>query len=109
MTEDEFHEYFGHMSSGKNCILCAIVCGSMRFIYKVVDKYVEACHGYFFDMDTLTMSHRAYCGTTYYTCMRDRGSKSIKDFPLVFKSDFILQFDIWIQRQRADPIYQVCN
>ena len=72
MTEDQFHEYYGHMGSGKNCILCALVRGSMRFIYKVVDKYAEARFGYFFDMDTLTVSHRASCGTQYYTGMRDR-------------------------------------
>ena len=41
--------------------------------------------------------------------MRDRGSTCIKEFPLVFKSDFVLQFDIWITRMRKDPIYSVYN
>ena len=94
MTEDEFHSHYGHMGCGKNCVLCALIRGSMRFIYTVVDKYIETRMGYFFDMDTLTVSHRASCGTKYYTCMRDRGSKTIKEFPLVFRSDFVDQFDV---------------
>ena len=109
MTEAEFHEWYGHMGSGKNCALCHLVRGCMRFIYKVVDKYVETRMGYFFDMDTLTMSHRAYCGTKYYTGLRDRGSKAIKAFPLVFRDDLIAQFDRWLTAKRADPIYQVYN
>ena len=109
MSEQDFHEYYGHMGSGKHCALCYLVKGCMRFIYRVVDKYVETRMGYFFDMDTLTMSHRAYCGTKYYTAMRDRGSKFIKSFPLVFKDDFIDQFDIWLRQMRSDPIYRVYN
>ena len=108
-SEEDFHERYGHMGSGKKCILCHLVKGSMRFIYSVVDKYIETRMGYFFDMDTLTVSHRASCGTKYYTCMRDRGSKTIKEFPLVFRSDFVDQFDAWLTRQRADPLYTVFN
>ena len=57
MTEDEFHEFYGHMGCGKNCVICHLVRGSMRFIYKVVDKYIETRTGYMFDMDTLPISH----------------------------------------------------
>lgn len=109
MTEADFHDYYGHMGSGKHCILCYLIKGCMRFIYKVTDKYCEERMGYFFDMDTLTMSHRAYCGTKYYTGLRDRGSKYNKVFSLVFRNDFISQFDKWLTRTRADPIYQVYN
>ena len=86
MTEPDFHEYYGHMGSGKNCILCALLRGCMRFIYKVVDKYIETRMGYYWDLDILTASHRANCGTKYYAYLRDRGSKAIdQGFPSRFK------------------------
>ena len=109
MTEQEFHEHYGHMGSGKNCALCAIVKGCMRFIYRVVDKYCETRMGYVFDMDTLTFSTRASCGAKVGTFMRDRAAKYIKDFVLVFKDDFIDQFDMWLTSCRNDPIHQVYN
>ena len=109
MTEHDFHEFYGHMGSGKNCTLCYLLRGCMRFIYKVVDKYIETRMGYYWDLDILTASHRAHCGTKYYACLRDRGSKVIKAFPLVFKDDFVYQFRIWLTRIRSDPIYQVYN
>ena len=37
LTEDEFHEFFGHMGSGRNCLLCMLIKGTMRFIYSIVD------------------------------------------------------------------------
>ena len=109
MTEPDFHEHYGHMGSGKNCILCYLLRGCMRFIYKVVDKYIETRMGYYWDLDILTASHRAHCGTKYYACLRDRGSKAIKAFPLVFKDDFVYQFRVWLTRLRSDAIYQVYN
>ena len=109
MNEHDFHVFYGHMGSGKNCILCYLLRGCMRFIYKVVDKYIETRMGYYWDLDILTASHRAHCGTKYYACLRDRGSKVIKAFPLVFKDDFVYQFRIWLTRLRSDAIYQVYN
>lgn len=109
MSEAEFHRYFGHVGTGKNCVICALIKGTMRFIYKIKDKFIETRMGYFWDMDTITTSHRSDCGVKYYTMMRDRGSKTIKAFPLVFKDDFVDQFEIWLRRQRDDPIRAVYN
>jgi site-specific DNA-cytosine methylase len=109
MTEQEFHEHYGHMGSGQNCVLCYMVKGCMRFITKVVAKYIEVRMGYFFDMDTLTVDQRAHDGTKYYTLLRCRGSKCIKSFPLLFRDNLYDQFELWLERQRSDPIYAVYN
>ena len=107
MTEQEFHSFYGHIGSGKHCALCAIIRGPVRFIYSVVDKYVETRMGYFWDLDTLTVSVQSNCGGKYYSILRDRGSKVVKEFPLVFRDDFVDQFELWLEERRADRVYDV--
>jgi site-specific DNA-cytosine methylase len=109
MPEQEAHEHFGHMGTGANCQICAMIRGAMKYMYRVVDKYIETRMGYFFDMDTLTVNVRDLNGTKYYTILRDRGSAFIKEFPLQLKSDFPELFDEWITYMRRDRIYDVYN
>ena len=107
MKEQEFHEHFGHMGCGKNCTICSMARGAMRFIYVIVDKYVETRMAYMWDLDILTLNVRAVCGSKYIAVMRDRGSKFFKCFLLVFKNDFIVQFTKWLSRMREDTIYHI--
>ena len=107
--EDDFHKGHGHMGSGKKCRICHLLKGCMRMIHTITDKYHEVRMGYYFDVDIQTVSHRSYCGVKYYAIMRDRGSKYIKIFPLVFKDDFIVQFNTWIRRMRQSPVHQRYN
>ena len=109
MMGDAFHSWYGHVGSSKNCAFCRIIRGSMRFVHRMVDKYIETRMGYFWDMDTLTVNVRAADGTKYYTCLRDRGSKYIKHFSLQFKDHFIDCFEKWLTHMRKDKIYQVYN
>jgi hypothetical protein len=96
MLAEAFHSWYGHIGTSKDCAFCRLIRGSMRFIHRIVDKYMEIRMGYMWDMDTLTVNVRAADGTKYYTCMRDRGSKYIKCFSLQFKDHFIDCFDKWI-------------
>ena len=107
LSGDDFHKRYGHIGSGKKCAWCALIKGSMRYIFRIVDKYIETRMGYFWDMDTLTVNVRADDGTKYYTIMRDRGSKYIKAFSLQFKDHFIDNFRSWIAQMRKDKIYEV--
>ena len=109
MLSESFHRWYGHVGTGKDCPICRMIRGSMRIMYRVVDKYIETRSGFYWDMDTLTVDVRAYDGTKYYTVLRDRGSKYIKGFNLQFKDHFIDLFDEWLTDMRADKIYEVYN
>ena len=109
MLAEAFHSWYGHIGTSKDCAFCRLIRGSMRFIHRIVDKYMEIRMGYMWDMDTLTVNVRAADGTKYYTCMRDRGSKYIKCFSLQFKDHFIDCFDKWMGLMRRERIFDVYN
>lgn len=109
MLAENFHKWYGHVGTSKNCRVCALIRGCMKFMYRIVDKYIEIRMGYFWDMDTLTVNVRGYDATKYYTCLRDRGAKYIKMFNLQFKDHFVDLFDEWISYMRRDRIYEVYN
>mgnify|MGYP002630094516 CR=1 FL=1 len=109
MQADAFHSWYGHIGTSKDCAFCRLIRGSMRHIYRIVDKYSEIRMGYMWDMDTLTVNVRSSNGTKYYTCLRDRGSKYIKVFSLQFKDHFIDCFDKWLGHMRRERVFDVYN
>jgi site-specific DNA-cytosine methylase len=103
MSMREFHEDHMHMGDCPGCEICILVNGTLRRIMKKVDPYKEnrVCHT--FHMDTITWSHRGFCGSKYeihITCEASRWPDSLY---LYSKSESLDAIEAWIIQIRLDP------
>ena len=106
MSKKEFHEEHMHMGDCPGCWICILVSGNLRKILRKVDPYKETrvCHT--FHMDTITWSHRGFCGSKYeihITCGASRWPDSLY---LYTKSESLNAVEAWIIQMRLDPNFQ---
>ena len=106
MTKEDFHDLFLHMGDHPNCWICTMVAGCMRRIYKKMDPHKEKRPAYKFHMDTITWSHRAYCGSKYEVMIKCAMSDWYSSLYLYAKSDSIHAFKQWVTSMRNDPSFQ---
>ena len=102
----EFHEDHMHMGDCPGCPICIMVMGNLRRIYRKVDPYKETRPAHTFHMDTITWSHRAFCGSKYeihVTCGATRWPDSMF---LYSKSEALHAIESWIIQMRLDPMFQ---
>ena len=105
MTAKEFHEEHAHLGSQPDCPICKLTKGSMRRIYKVVDKHREQRPVHTFVMDGVVWSDRALCGSKYMVVLRCKATSLIKVIPLYLRNDIRVEIETWITQMRADPAY----
>ena len=106
LTKVQFHEDFQHMGSCPGCIICIMVSGAMRRIFKQIDPHVERRRAFIFDMDTITYSHRSSQGNRYETAIKCRGSKTYFSLFLYLRSDMLAEFENWVTNLRKWSCFQ---
>ena len=99
----DFHEEHMHMGDCPGCQICILSMGTLRKIVRKVDPFKETrvCHT--FHIDTITWSHRGFCGSKYeihITCEASRWPDSLY---LYTKSESIDAIEAWIIQMRLDP------
>ena len=104
LSATEFARRSQHIGCGNDCKICAMVRGSMRWVWKCVDKFVDTRPGYCWDLDFWTVNVRSRHGRKYAAIMRDSGSKVYRAFTMPFKSDFGPMLKEWVQALRKDPV-----
>ena len=114
LTKKQFHEDYQHMGSCPGCLICIMVSGCMRRIYKQIDPHTERRRAFHFDMDTITYSHRSSTGNRYETVIKDRATKTYFSLFLYLRSDMLLEFEKWITVLREKSYmqgmgYQACS
>jgi hypothetical protein len=103
MSLRDFHEEHMHMGDCPGCEICILVNGTLRRIMRKVDPHKETrvCHT--FHMDTITWSHRGFCGSKYeihITCEASRWPDSLY---LYTKAESLGAIEAWIIQMRLDP------
>ena len=110
MTIKDFHEHYGHMGCdhqkvGESCLICTLVKGAARKIFRKVDPHRETRPGYKWHMDTVTWSHRSGKGNKYMTVLRCEACDFYVIFCHYLKSDIRGMFERWIHAVRKDPAF----
>jgi site-specific DNA-cytosine methylase len=106
LTKQQFHEEYQHMGSCPGCLICIMVSGCMRRIYKQVDPHTERRRAFTFDMDTITYSHRSSYGNRYETVIKCRATKTYFSLFLYLRSDMLLEFEKWVTVLREKSYMQ---
>jgi hypothetical protein len=106
LTAKEFHEEHGHLGCQPDCMICKLTKGSMRRIYKVIDKHREQRPAHTWVMDGVTFSERALCGSKYAVILRCKATGVFKVLFLYLRSDIAVTIKEWITAFRADPAYR---
>ena len=101
----DFHSEYDHLGCMPNCVICALVSGCMRRVYKKIDPHLETRPMYYLHMDTITWSHRAFCGSKYEIHTIDACSKKPGSMYLYLRSDSLCSVETWVTDVRADPAY----
>ena len=101
----DFHNEYDHMGCLPNCIICAIVSGSMRRVFRKIDPHIETRPMYYVHMDTITWSHRAFCGSRYEIHVKDAASKLPDSMYLYLRSDSLEAIEQWVIQVRSDPAH----
>ena len=104
-----FHDDFGHLGAMPNCLICKLVKGAARRIYKTVDPHGETRPGFRFHMDTVTWSDRSEQGNKYMTVLRDEASDYFIVFCHYLRNDVLDLIAMWIVNTRKDPAYHDCR
>ena len=105
MTAKEFHEEYAHLGSQPDCHICKLTKGSMRRIYKVVDKHREQRPAHTWVMDGVVWSQRSLSGSKYMVTLRCKATGMFKNLYLYLRSDITEHVRDWILEMRADPAY----
>jgi site-specific DNA-cytosine methylase len=111
MPIDDFHEDYGHLGccGKRQCLICRLVKGAARKIFRKVDPHRETRPGYKWHMDTVTWSDRSEQGNKYMTVIRCEAC----DFYVVLchylRSDVVNMFQNWVRTVRADPAFHDCS
>ena len=106
LTKKQFHEDYQHMGSCPGCLICIMVSGCMRRIYKQIDPHTERRRAFTFDMDTITYSHRSSYGNRYETVIKCRATKTYFSLFLYLRSDMLLEFEKWVTVLREKSYMQ---
>ena len=106
MTEEEFHCDHSHIGSCPGCRICALVKGSMRKIFRIIDSYVEQRRAYSWVMDTVTINARSLCGCRFMIVLRCKATSYITALYLWRKSESVHVIEQWINSLRSDPMMQ---
>ena len=106
MSEEEFHCEHSHIGSCSGCRICAMLKGSMRRIFRIIDAYVEHRRAYAWVMDTVTINTRSLCGARFMICLRCKATCYIVVLFLWRKSESAMVIEQWINSLRSDPMMQ---
>ena len=103
MSLRDFHEEHMHMGDCPGCQICILSMGTLRRIIKKVDPYKESrvCHT--FHMDTITWSHRGFCGSKYEVHITCEASRWPDSLYLYSKKESLNAIEAWIIQMRLDP------
>ena len=102
----DFHEEHMHMGDCPDCAICILSMGNIRRILRKVDPHKETrvCHT--FHMDTITWSHRGFCGSKYEIHITDEASRWPDSLYLYSKSESLDSLEAWILQMRLDPNFK---
>ena len=106
MSQQEFHEQHMHMGTSPNCKICILAGGTLRRILRKVDPHKETRVAYTFHMDTLTWSHRGFCGSKYEIHMVCEATSWPDSLFLFSKADSLSAIESWIIQMRLDPLFK---
>ena len=106
MTNQEFHDDYGHLGCVGPCTICTLAHGCRRRITKAVDAYNEIRRAHTWDGDILTWEHRSECGCKYQIVLRCRMSKATKFIFLRTRDEAPEAIKQWIIRNRSKPEFQ---
>jgi len=109
LTAKQFHEHYGHLGCGAECMICKMVKGASRRIRRKVDPHKENRVAYKFHMDTITWSDRSSQGNKYTTALRCEGSDQFVAFAHFLRDDIVDIVSRWVEILRADPAYHDCG
>ena len=108
MTVKEFHKHYGHLGCDADCLICKMIKGAARRIYKKVDPHQENRPGFKWHMDTVTWNTRSSRGNRFMTCLRDEASGLFKVLIHYLKDDITDVLKKYIETIRADPCFHDC-
>jgi site-specific DNA-cytosine methylase len=105
----ELHKLFGHLGYQPDCMICKLVKGAARRIYRIVDPHKETRAAYAFYMDTITWSDRSEQGNKYTTVLRCAASGTYKLLHHYHRNDIVGLVHSWVKKLRLDPAFDKCN
>ena len=109
LTEQQFHELFGHIGFCPNCKVCRLSKGSARRIKKKVNPHREKRPGHTWSIDTCTLSDRSEQGNKFLTIARCEATNMFKFFYHYLKSDIRDMLEEWIESTRSDQAFHNCG
>ena len=108
LTEAQFHKEYGHLGCMDNCLICRMIKGASRRIFKKVDPHCETRPGFKFHLDTVTWSERSAKGHIYMAVLRDEASGFFKILIHYLKDDVVDVLERFITTVREDPAFHDC-
>ena len=106
LSLQDFHEQHMHIGTSPNCKICILAGGCLRRIQRKVDPHKETRVAHTFHLDTLTWSHRGFCGSKYEIHITCEATSFPDSLFLHSKADSLSAIESWIIQMRLDPLFK---